>query len=211
MEPQRCVHALVRKQGPIRRALSFWSRWPQPSLSLNAGGYGSLLSQGRRKRIRQTAKPSLRAERSNPSRGIASQRVARMRLRHSPVVPAKAGTHTPCPLVLVAVATTFFLIERRWLWALLSQGRRKRVRQTAKPSLRAKRSNPSRGKESMDCFVASLLAMTSLQFQIRLRPRDAKRPSRCIYLSPKRGRGERRVPAAPAASCALCIGRIAHE
>jgi hypothetical protein len=28
------------------------------------------------------------------------------------------------------------------------------------PSLRAKRSNPSRRKESMDCFVASLLAMT---------------------------------------------------
>jgi hypothetical protein len=29
-----------------------------------------------------------------------------------------------------------------------------------KPSLRAKRSNPSRGKTSVDCFVASLLAMT---------------------------------------------------
>src|SRR5439155_3772990 len=35
---------------------------------------------------------------------------------HSLVVPANAGTHTPCPLVLVAVATTFSLIERRWLW-----------------------------------------------------------------------------------------------
>src|SRR6266704_1865700 len=30
----------LRKQGPIRRALSFWSQWPQPSFSLNAGGYG---------------------------------------------------------------------------------------------------------------------------------------------------------------------------
>jgi hypothetical protein len=30
------------------------------------------------------------------------------------------------------------------------------------PSLRAKQSNPSRRKESMDCFVASLLAMTAL-------------------------------------------------
>jgi hypothetical protein len=28
-----------------------------------------------------------------------------------------------------------------------------------------------------------------------------------MNLSPKRGRGERRMPVAPAASCALCIGR----
>src|ERR1700681_4654366 len=33
------------------------------------------------------------------------------------------------------------------------------------------------------------------------------RPSQCIYLPPQGGRGERRVPAAPAASCALCIGK----
>jgi hypothetical protein len=33
----------------------------------------------------------------------------------------------------------------------------------SKPSLRAKRSNPSRGKGSMDCVVASLLAMTVTQ------------------------------------------------
>src|SRR5713226_9519891 len=35
--------------------------------------------------------------------------------------------------------------------------------------------------------------------------RDA--PELCIYLSPPGGRGECRVPAAPAASCALCIGK----
>jgi hypothetical protein len=35
--------------------------------------------------------------------------------------------------------------------------------------------------------------------------RDA--PELCIYLSPYGGRGECRAPAAPAASCALCIGR----
>src|SRR2546429_50199 len=34
---------------------------------------------------------------------------------HSFVVPANAGTHTLCSFVLVAVATTFSLIERRWL------------------------------------------------------------------------------------------------
>src|SRR3981189_1886435 len=32
-------------------------------------------------------------------------------------------------------------------------------------------------------------------------------PELCIYLPPHGGRGECRVPAAPAASCALCIGR----
>ena len=38
-------------------------------------------------------------------------------------------------------------------------------------------------------------------------PRGAVRPS-CAFISrPNRGRGERRVPAAPAASCALCIGK----
>jgi hypothetical protein len=38
----------------------------------------------------------------------------------------------------------------------------------------------------------------------RSRSRGAKHPSRCIYLSPNRGRGECRVPVAPAASCAVC-------
>src|SRR6266704_668905 len=39
-----------------------------------------------------------------------------MRASHSLVVPAKAGTHTPCSLIFGAVAETFSLIERRWLW-----------------------------------------------------------------------------------------------
>ncbi len=50
-KPIRTRSSSLRKQGPIRRVLSFWARWPKPSLSLNAAGYGSLLSQGRRKRI----------------------------------------------------------------------------------------------------------------------------------------------------------------
>src|SRR5450432_2284481 len=37
------------------------------------------------------------------------------------------------------------------------------------------------------------------------RPRDAMRPSRAFYFSPPRGRGECRVPAAPAASCAIVV------
>src|SRR5216683_5433987 len=61
-------------------------------------------------------------------------------------------------------------------------------------------------KESMDCFVASLLAMT-LNPDTRSRPRGAMRPS-CAFISrPQGGRGECRVPAAPAVSCALGSGR----
>src|SRR6266704_6065071 len=56
------------------------------------------------------------------------------------------------------------------------------------------------------------LAMTLIQLHT---PTSSRReaPEVCVYLplSSNRGRGERRVPAAPAASCALCIGRIAHE
>src|SRR5229473_1832148 len=37
-------------------------------------------------------------------------------------------------------------------------------------------------------------------------PRGTKRPSRAFISRPPRGRGECRVPDAPAASCALCIG-----
>jgi hypothetical protein len=70
-----------------------------------------------------------------------------------------------------------------------------------------------RGK--IGCLVASRLAMTvnskhtfptraSRQTQVRASRRDA--PESCIYLPPLGGRGECRVPVAPAASCALCIG-----
>src|SRR5260370_12555198 len=38
---------------------------------------------------------------------------------------------------------------------------------TKRSSLRAKRSNPSWGKGSVDCFVASLLAMTGLKRRSR--------------------------------------------
>jgi len=35
MEPQKCVHALVRKQGPIRRGARDSRQWPTPSLDYN--------------------------------------------------------------------------------------------------------------------------------------------------------------------------------
>src|SRR6202011_6073514 len=53
-------------------------------------------------------------------------------------------------------------------------------------------------QERMDCFVASLLAMTS---NTTPRSRGAMRPSFCKNVRPKRrGRGECRAPNAPAAS-----------
>src|SRR6201985_3485153 len=54
----------------------------------------------------------------------------------------------------------------------------------------------------MDCFVASLLAMTA-NIDTRPRSRGAVRPRFAINLRPEnRGRGECRAPDAPAASCA---------
>src|SRR3984893_17882659 len=66
----------------------------------------------------------------------------------------------------------------------------------------------------MDCFVASLLAMTSSGFRngFAFSRRDA--PELCVNVSPEnRRRGECRVPAAPAASCALVVWHtsIHHE
>ena len=43
--------------------------------------------------------------------------------------------------------------------------------------------------------------------QIHVRAPRREAPEPCIYLSPPGGRGECRMPAAPAASRALCIGR----
>ncbi|MEH2567506.1 hypothetical protein V1289_007133 [Bradyrhizobium sp. AZCC 2289] len=71
-------------------------------------------------------------------------------------------------------------------------------------SLRAQRSNPSVGNESVDCFVATLLAMTVLKSQIRF-PDPAARSARGRFRPKRRGRRKCRGRAAPAVSCAkLC-------
>ena len=49
------------------------------------------------------------------------------------------------------------------------------------------------------------VAMTASPHTASRSRRDA--PEVCIYLPPHGGRGECRVPTAPATSCALCIGR----
>jgi hypothetical protein len=60
-------------------------------------------------------------------------------------------------------------------------------------------------KERMDCFVASAPRNDECRHKSAIPRRDA--PELCILDPPRRGRGECRVPAAPAASCALCSGR----
>src|ERR1700704_2784111 len=58
-------------------------------------------------------------------------------------------------------------------------------------------------QRKMDCFAA--LAMTKNPNTTLSSRRIA--PEVCFYVSAQRGRGERRMPAAPAASCALGVGR----
>src|SRR5882672_3774994 len=58
-------------------------------------------------------------------------------------------------------------------------------------------------KKRMDCFAA--LAMRQVQTRFRyLAAPCARAVDKSLA---QRGRGERRMPVAPAASCALCIGR----
>jgi hypothetical protein len=68
-------------------------------------------------------------------------------------------------------------------------------------------------RRAMDCFVASLLAMTLMGLNTTSRSRGARRPEFCISfaLQKRRGRGEDRVRAAPAVSRAICIKKCAHE
>src|SRR5260370_28000826 len=69
--------------------------------------------------------------------------------------------------------------------------------------------SPRKGR--MDCFVASLLAMTVFQLQTQLRD-FATQCARAVDQSPpERGRRECRVRAAPAVSCARCTKENAHE
>jgi hypothetical protein len=75
--------------------------------------------------------------------------------------------------------------------------------QRAPPSLRAQRSNPSCREERLDCFAA--LAMTE-DIVPRSRGADRARVVGRTTLGNRRGRGECRVPNAPAASCALVVG-----
>src|SRR5713226_4373617 len=65
----------------------------------------------------------------------------------------------------------------------------------------------------MDCFVASLLAMTVAKFHAQLRDLAA-RCARVVQETPlqkRRGRRKCRVRAAPAVSCASCTRKCAHE
>ena len=77
-----------------------------------------------------------------------------------------------------------------------------------RPSLRAKRSNPSR--RAKEEWIASSLRCArndgaGVKHTFTPSRRDA--PEALLEFSAQRGRGERRMPVAPAASCALGSGR----
>jgi hypothetical protein len=66
-------------------------------------------------------------------------------------------------------------------------------------------------KATMDCFVASLLAMTSA-YDSAFPRRDAPELCMNFFAQKDRGRGECRVPDAPAASCAKVEStRVSHH
>jgi hypothetical protein len=99
---------------------------------------------------------------------------SRLNFKQPFVVPANAGTHTPRRRVFGTVADAFCCNKRRWLWVPAFAGTTHRRRNDVK---------------SRHAFA----------------PRDAER-ARAVprNFRPKRGRGECRVPVAPAASCAVC-------
>ena len=75
------------------------------------------------------------------------------------------------------------------------------------PSLRAKRSNPFR-KERMDCFVASLLAMTwNSKYNSEI-PRRATPELLREFVAPQRARG---MPGARCTRSLVCSVLVAHE
>jgi hypothetical protein len=108
---------------------------------------------------------------------------------------------------------------------------RLRGRRRSRPSFRGDAKHRTRNLEIPRCAIAHLrsgpsdhpgmtesqLSVASLLTKPRVwrasipdttsRPRGAMRPSRAFISRPQRGRGECRMPAAPAASCALGIGR----
>ncbi len=75
-------------------------------------------------------------------------------------------------------------------------------------SLRAKRSNPFSNKARVDCFVASLLAMTS-GHSFAISPRDAR--EFCLKIPPSSCRGRRECRALDAPAASRAIKNKAHE
>src|ERR1700737_1731046 len=115
-----------------------------------------------------------------------------------------------CPIVRAHCSQDLPSNERRWLWA--PAFRRDDERgfncQTARTVIARERSDEAIHLSfcrAMDCFAS--LAMTLIEFRIRLRPRDARRPRCCIWFPRQRGRGECRAHDAPAVSCAFGSGK----
>src|SRR2546429_3108976 len=127
----------------------------------------------------------------------------------------KAGTHTPCSIVFGAQAETFRFNKRRWLWVPAFAGttmeeqhsrhlRRHCERSEAiHSSFFATSRSLSSGAHSRDPLARNDVAMV---LDTPSPPRRDE-PEALLLSSAQRGRGECRMPAAPAVSCALGSGR----
>ena len=126
---------------------------------------------------------------------------------------AKAGTHTPYSLILGAVAETFSLIERRWLWvpafsgttredSIVKQSNRHcepTGRANARPFRHCERSEAIHGRseESMDCFVASAPRNDAAIVSHTTSPSRRDAPESIHLFPPKEGVGNAGCPLHP--------------
>src|SRR5438270_10360083 len=118
------------------------------------------------------------------------------------VVPANAGTHTPCSIVSNAHSENFLLNKRRWLWVPAFAGTTMEEQHSRDLRRHCERSEaihssffaPRDGLLRGACHRAHIratrwLAMTLLWFWIRLHPRDAMRRGVAFIFRPKRAWG----------------------
>jgi hypothetical protein len=76
---------------------------------------------------------------------------------------------------------------------------------SAGPDLRCAIAHRGISRFQVRCSASPWNDSVYSKHHVAISRRDA--PELCIYLSPQGGRGECRVPVAPAVSCALCVGR----
>src|SRR5947208_11385062 len=124
------------------------------------------------------------------------------------VVPANAGTHTPRSIVSNAHSENFLLNKRRWLWVPAFAGTTMEEQHSRHLRRHCERSEAIHS--SFFAPRAGLLRFARNDVAMVLdTPSPPRRdaPEALLLSSARRGRGECRMPAAPAVSCALGSGR----
>src|SRR6267142_7035262 len=123
--------------------------------------------------------------------------------RHSPRPQRGERFHARPRALRVARAKSYLLFDNRILFRRPCESRDP----YAVPSRCGTESETFHNNERRWLWVPAFAGTTQedsiVKQQIRLRAPRREAPELCIYLPPLRGRGECRVPVAPAASCAL--------